>query len=397
MACAVCFEKFKTERNFPMILECGHTICSECLNDVINKNPICPICKGSITLSLENHKKNFIVIDIICSKKAKKEAQRTAKNNVTCTNSHELSYEQQSSLIYQKIYGDPILKCSHCEVTWEGDSCHCFQCRFLLCKSCYDDQSSPKITQKTSLHVFSHPHHILYNYSNAEDYVTKKFNIYLNCSICNIRMHDKAIGCRACKFYICEECQNRNPYIKAPLCGFHDLELQQSNLNLIRNQQLICNICELSISNQCYNCPSCNYKICNDCYIYYTSQYSFDFECEKSHPMYLSYPLEYYYKFHASVMECDACKTLFYEPRTKMFHCRKCKFDICQECFWIFYKHRKNERKILCKYKHRVYIKNLKEDEGVCIECRKEIKKFLLFYCEECKEYYCPNHTFKSD
>ncbi|OMJ75422.1 hypothetical protein SteCoe_25428 [Stentor coeruleus] len=383
MKCIMCFEKFGSEINIPMVLECGHSFCDICLKNLIKKNPACcPTCNTSITPSFDHYKKNFALIDFISS-----------KNSTICPNSHELSYEKQSSLIYQKIYGDLLLKCSHCEKTWEGKSWHCFKCRFVLCKSCYDDQLSSKIAQNVSVHLNFHPDHKLYNYLNAASYVKNHFKMDLNCSICNIKMLNGAVGCRACKFYICENCNNRNLTIKVPLCEFHNLELRQDNLEIIRDHQLICNICDLSISNQCYKCPACNYKICMDCYIYYTTHYCFELECANNHPLYLSFPFKYYSRFHASEIKCDSCEEKFSDQEIKMFHCRKCKFDICQECFSVYYNYRKDARKVLCYNGHRVNVENLKDDDEICAQCRNKIKKFLLFYCEECDEYYCPKHT----
>ena len=47
--CPVCREILYD--NNPVILECNHTICRDCLVEIVKTNPICPICRAPIGIS----------------------------------------------------------------------------------------------------------------------------------------------------------------------------------------------------------------------------------------------------------------------------------------------------------------------------------------------------------
>lgn len=58
--CAVCFQGYNRKDNFPMVSECGHTLCKQCSPNV----EICPTCRS---YSFDNQRliKNFAVLSII--------------------------------------------------------------------------------------------------------------------------------------------------------------------------------------------------------------------------------------------------------------------------------------------------------------------------------------------
>lgn len=52
-ACEICEESYNEDTRRPLIIfPCGHTYCSECLNQVPNK--LCPQCRRSITQTITN-------------------------------------------------------------------------------------------------------------------------------------------------------------------------------------------------------------------------------------------------------------------------------------------------------------------------------------------------------
>ena len=47
--CAICCLKFNHERKKPRICPCGHTICEECLRQILGRdNPQCPYCNEQL-------------------------------------------------------------------------------------------------------------------------------------------------------------------------------------------------------------------------------------------------------------------------------------------------------------------------------------------------------------
>lgn len=45
--CELCFETYNAEERKPLVLNCGHTYCKECINKIMKSNPkLCPTCKN---------------------------------------------------------------------------------------------------------------------------------------------------------------------------------------------------------------------------------------------------------------------------------------------------------------------------------------------------------------
>lgn len=107
--CVICYEPYDTDARCPMVLDCGHSLCKECVtgltsNRVRLPGPVkCPVCKAGIVKSgaLEA-KKNFALIEMI-----EKKSQMA---------------EEQSSC--------------HCS---KSPVFYCRRCKKYLCKVCVDN------------------------------------------------------------------------------------------------------------------------------------------------------------------------------------------------------------------------------------------------------------------
>lgn len=78
-ACEICLELYDSEEHIPRILQCGHSLCEQCLRllklfdsegNLSVDNPLCPKCRAPITLTrLDLVSKNFSLIENAVKKK----------------------------------------------------------------------------------------------------------------------------------------------------------------------------------------------------------------------------------------------------------------------------------------------------------------------------------------
>lgn len=66
LACPVCFESYNSASNTPLILTCGHTVCTKCINSIYNTTQlICPLDRVLDTRKPEQLPKNIALIHVI--------------------------------------------------------------------------------------------------------------------------------------------------------------------------------------------------------------------------------------------------------------------------------------------------------------------------------------------
>lgn len=64
--CPICFISYKN----PKLLSCSHTLCENCLKDIIKKdpnNPLCPLCKSKIDINKVVDNKEIIRVMLFCN------------------------------------------------------------------------------------------------------------------------------------------------------------------------------------------------------------------------------------------------------------------------------------------------------------------------------------------
>jgi len=65
-SCKICYQSYDDDSKKPYIISpCSHTICHECLKEILILNCNCPFCKKEIKASINEMKPNYELIDII--------------------------------------------------------------------------------------------------------------------------------------------------------------------------------------------------------------------------------------------------------------------------------------------------------------------------------------------
>ena len=65
-ACKICYQSYDDDVKKPYIISpCSHTICLDCLREILEINSNCPFCKKEIKASINEMKPNYELIDII--------------------------------------------------------------------------------------------------------------------------------------------------------------------------------------------------------------------------------------------------------------------------------------------------------------------------------------------
>jgi len=55
MECKICFEKFNKTTRKPQVINCGHSMCSDCISNIYDYKHLCPTCRKPITDVRQNH------------------------------------------------------------------------------------------------------------------------------------------------------------------------------------------------------------------------------------------------------------------------------------------------------------------------------------------------------
>ena len=104
MSCAICFERFNTRNNKPIILMmCGHTFCSSCIQEV-KKTPLqgkCPTCKETIV----RERPNYSLLDIL--EDDGKEVNDSQPVNI---NTNDLTVPKETNSLFKSPFHEHTLK-----------------------------------------------------------------------------------------------------------------------------------------------------------------------------------------------------------------------------------------------------------------------------------------------
>jgi len=66
--CQICFETYNLKDIYPMVIDCGHTICNICLSSILSSNNLrkCPFCNYVLRFDfLNQYSVNYVFKDII--------------------------------------------------------------------------------------------------------------------------------------------------------------------------------------------------------------------------------------------------------------------------------------------------------------------------------------------
>ena len=117
-SCKICYSVYDDHEKKPYIISpCSHTICIDCLREILEINSNCPFCKKEIKASINEMKPNYELIDII-------NTIRNSNNDTRCVKCSEVI-----DTIYFKEKNNNIQflckKCSKEDKSNEDDDSNC--------------------------------------------------------------------------------------------------------------------------------------------------------------------------------------------------------------------------------------------------------------------------------
>ncbi|OMJ75423.1 hypothetical protein SteCoe_25429 [Stentor coeruleus] len=432
LECSICLECFDSNEKKPLILPCGHTFCKQCVKDIKDGNSECPFDRKPVELPFESISTNFTLLELIDLQKQeeikkknveevkKENAEQVKKKNVEevkiqpispskpliknpiipqsypvinsarqsiasqniipklvhertpsnpeiifqqpgdhqnlqshikkrntlepnqslipvrvcCNNGHLLVRNPNTSKEYQIVYGTDVIYCDYCGHKWKTYSWTCQNCRFDLCEACYSEQASLQVAPSESS-VLCQNSHPLYFYEDQTRFYTRK---------------------------------NKN------------------------RGKIECKMCKKSWKGSSWSCRSCEYDLCDSCK--QKAQRPSGWYCKKGHQTFLTADVTQYYKSRgSSTWKCDICKR---KSTFSSYHCRDCKYDVCEPCRKYFSNDQRLQ--IKCPYNHFLYFSDAqynlyKEIDGVvqykCCCCGKVSNDQIYAHCRLCNFDLC--------
>ena len=94
LECKICFSKYDLSRK-PLILFCGHTLCSICIKSVIEQNKACPTCRTVIQQSIDQLPVNYALLEFANS--SEKDDSSSNENNDAKNSSHLYSCSEHEN------------------------------------------------------------------------------------------------------------------------------------------------------------------------------------------------------------------------------------------------------------------------------------------------------------
>jgi hypothetical protein len=219
MKCGVCLERFDKFNKLPIILECNHILCKQCLREISLKFAVCPFGREKITKPLHTLDVNIRLLEEISRVESILGPQAQSnpssesnlirhsfRSNVKCLLNHPLKYLSENSVIF--IQKNESKKCTFCNMLANEGSWVCKQCNFYICNACFDQE---RVAQAREVPAFAKcsQRHQLYLYTSATDFYTRTDGNdgSILCEICRKKWHGESWSCRGCKYDICIQCK----------------------------------------------------------------------------------------------------------------------------------------------------------------------------------------------
>ncbi|OMJ84811.1 hypothetical protein SteCoe_13998 [Stentor coeruleus] len=409
MECSVCFEMYNSSTKQPIVLECGHTLCKECIQDIMKKMKECPMDRESITKPLNQLKINYSLLEILSAIKSfnTNEETKTPKDNhkqvetieeihklpqyLCCSKMHQMEYREETSTYYLIKFGTYNIFCDYCKSTWQGGSWHCNQCNFDICETCKSDQLKKECLED-DCDMKCWNEHQLYYYTNTVEFYSRKNEIigYVKCQKCYFNITDSSYSCRICNFDLCLQCKNDIIMPKKQKCpNNHYLTYKF----LAYRDYLICNNCDIKFTISSYSCINCNYNLCSSCFTSENLIQTLSEKCPSGHNLvYSDHQIQLYKAlYNTEEFTCNSCGNKFITK--KNYHCSPCEYDLCDNCYNILHKGMENGINKVCKRNHvlkyyhdsSIYYRG----EVYCRICNKSRNKIGSFHCRKCQYDIC--------
>lgn len=396
MECNICLEEFDEKEKQPIVLECGHTLCRECVESIYNKNKKCPIDGEEFKRSLHELKPNYALLELLEKFKAiSLEEAKLSRDQPFPAPALDPRIATQSSVfcpenhIYSRIEAtltsdeSCILCLSIKRLKW---TC---PCNTYLCSICYKSELGARRSEITDIKC-SKGHHIFY-YSDTSTFYSRKNRAQsmIVCDECDSEWTGVSHGCRICHYDLCMTClthklsnsshQNLNPCTRGHnFMKIKDIPNFQSTLNLNA-----CMNCNHSFKDNfiCLVCRS--YIICTLCQ-YKEAKHLFprNITCPKGHKFLRSRDIQEFY--------CITCKSSVMNRR---FLCEICSYSMCQNCIVIVVEGMRYGLKTQCRNQHKLeWYHDTTEicSSGLfCDICDEHYENSGSFHCRDCKYDIC--------
>ncbi|OMJ84810.1 hypothetical protein SteCoe_13997 [Stentor coeruleus] len=412
MECSVCLEKYNSSTKQPIVLECGHTLCKECVKDIINKMKECPMDREPITKPFNQLKVNYSLLDLLISMNAlnlkeeekqlippkinqiqvlKIEAKNKLPQYLYCAKMHQIQYWEETSIYYFTEFGTHSIYCDYCKFTWQGGSWHCGKCSFDICETCKSDQLKKECLENDcDMRCFND--HKLYYYTNTVEFYFRKCERigFMKCQKCYCDIVSSSYSCRICDFDLCSQCKITGIMPKKIKCPNNHFLTYKS---LAINNILKCSNCNIEYTESTHSCVSCIYDLCLSCFNSENLIQKLPEKCPSGHNLYYSDHQIQIYKvlYNTEEFICNSCEKAFSSDEN--YHCSICEYDLCNTCYNIMRIGMENGINKVCKRNHvlryyhgsSIYYGN----KVCCGICNKERSKSGSFHCRICKYDIC--------
>ena len=396
MECGVCLEEFDENEKQPIMLECGHTLCKECVESIYDTRQQCPIDREEFKRPLEELKPNYALLELLEKFRAiSLEEAKSSRDQPVTNPAVDPQISTASSLVCPEDH-----TYSRIEDIFSLDECCrlCYSCKVLkwtcpcnayLCNICYESELEARESENTNIKCLS-GHQIFY-YSDTSTFYSRKNGAHsmIVCDECSSVWTGGSHGCRICHYDLCIPCLTHklsiSPSQNPNLCPqghnfikIKDIPNLQSTLDLNT-----CMNCNYSFENN-FICLSCSsYIICTLCQYKQTKHlFPKNITCTKVHKFLRSRDLQEFY--------CLSCKS---SVKNVKFLCEVCSYLMCQSCIVIVVEGMRYGLRTQCSSHHKLEWYNdtteFYNNPYFCDICKERYENSGSFHCRNCTYDVC--------
>mmetsp|Transcript_12722 Transcript_12722/g.12856 ORF Transcript_12722/g.12856 Transcript_12722/m.12856 type:complete len:607 (-) Transcript_12722:23-1843(-) len=252
----------------------------------------------------------------------------------TCDSGHALTWANDVPFHYKEITGSWNIICDFCGKKFSNGSWHCRDCKFDVCEECglAKNMTPPKL-------LCSESKELLWKCDVVQYYIANYGSRSYSCNECQQAGEDAHWHCRTCLYDLCRKCGTKKGY-KYPRFDVtcrkgHHLSIEHKIVEIYEAKYGCtprCDECRTGIDYACQHCSECDYDLCDSCFNYYSAPIGPHpgFLCPEDHILHYTDSASYYESIgKPKNFVCNGCKMTKAE---ECFHCRKCCFDLCNEC-----------------------------------------------------------------
>ncbi|CAG9310653.1 unnamed protein product [Blepharisma stoltei] len=314
----------------------------------------------------------------------------------TCDSGHALAWANDVPFHYKEISGTWMIFCNLCGKNFSTGCWHCRDCKYDVCEECglAKNMTPPKL-------LCSESKELQWRCDVVSYYLTNYGSTSYSCNECQGIGDDAHWHCRTCLYDLCRKCGTKHGY-KYPRLDMtcrknHRLAIENNIVEIYQTKYggfPRCDECRAPINSACQHCNECDYDLCDSCSSYYSGPIGPHpgFLCPEEHILHYADSCSYYESIgKPKSFMCNGCKLTKAE---ECFHCRKCCFDLCNDCADSLALHLSSPYTKKCENDHllRWNNKSSKNYSGgaySCNECGEIFSKVGSFNCAECSYDIC--------